>query len=383
MKERGEELLGLFSAERERERTVGLLGELVALESPSDDAARVSAVAAFVAGRLASAGLATRAVPCEGRGDAVVVSFGDPRGGTLLVGHHDTVWPVGTLTSRPFLREGGRLSGPGTFDMKGGIAVAVAVLEAAARGDVRPAAGVGLFLSPDEETGSEASSWLLLSEARQRSRVLVLEPPGEGGAAKVARKGVGTAHARFTGIASHAGLEPEKGASALMELCRFAPYADGLADRDVGTSVVPTVAVAGTKKNVVPESAELTIDYRFWLASEGDRITQALRSYRSHDERVSLRVDGGVSRPPMEPTPESLALYERAASAAAAIGLTLAARRVGGASDGNLTAAAGIPTLDGLGPAGAGAHARHEHVVEEDLPRRAALLALLLEGEGE
>ena len=370
-------LSALFSARTER-----LLGDVEALvvrESPSDEPARVSQVALWVAERLSRAGLPAVCVPCEGRGDAVRVRLGDERGGTLLLGHLDTVWPAGTLADIPFSVENGVARGPGVFDMKGGIAVAIAVLEAVAKGDVRPEGGVSLVLTPDEEVGSGASSGLLVEEALRRDRVLVLEPSGDEGAAKVARKGTGLVRMRFGGIASHAGLEPDKGASALLEMARCALYADALADKPAGTSVVPTVAASGKVTNVVPERAELTVDFRVWTRAEADRLMAGLRAYRPVDPRVTVEIDGGANRPPMEPTEASLALYRRAAALAQALGFELGAARVGGGSDGNLTAAAGVPTLDGLGPAGGGAHARTEHLLVDDLPRRAALVAGLLE----
>jgi glutamate carboxypeptidase len=375
---RGGVLAALFASRRE-----SLLADLEALvvrESPSDEPARVSQLALWVAERLARAGLAAACVPCEGRGDALRVRFGEETGGTLLLGHLDTVWPAGTLAEIPFSVEEGVAKGPGVFDMKAGIAVAIAVLEAAAKGDVTPAGGVSLVLTPDEEVGSGASSGLLVEEALRRDRVLVLEPSGDGGAAKVARKGTGLVKARFKGIASHAGLEPEKGASALLEMARFALYADALADKPSGTSVVPTVAGSGKVTNVVPEQAELTVDFRVWTRPEADRLMAGLRAYRPADPRVTVEIDGGANRPPMESTEASLELYRRAASLALALGFELPAARVGGGSDGNLTAAAGVPTLDGLGPSGGGAHARTEHLLVDDLSRRAALVAGLLEG---
>ncbi len=169
-------------------------------------------------------------MPCAGRGDALLARVGPERGGALLLGHLDTVWPAGTLDGIPFRVEAGVARGPGVFDMKGGIAVAIAVLEAVARGDVIPAGGLTLLLTPDEEVGTDASRDLLIAEALKRDRVFVLEPSGEGGAAKIARKGVGLVTARFSGVAAHAGLEPEKGASALLEMSRFALFADALAD---------------------------------------------------------------------------------------------------------------------------------------------------------
>jgi glutamate carboxypeptidase len=370
-------LSALFAARNER-----LLGDLEALvvrESPSDEPARVSQLAIWVAERLSHVGVPAVCVPCEGRGDAVRVRIGEERGGTLLLGHLDTVWPAGTLADIPFTVEDGVARGPGVFDMKGGIAVAIAVLESVAKGDVNPAGGVSFVLTPDEEIGSGASSGLLLEEALRRDRVLVLEPSGDAGAAKVARKGTGLVRVRFGGVASHAGLEPEKGASALLELARFALYADALGDKPAGTSVVPTVAASGKVTNVVPERAELAVDFRVWTRAEAERVMAGLRAYRPAEPRVAVEIDGGANRPPMEQTEASLGLYRRAAALAHALGFELPAARVGGGSDGNLTAAAGVPTLDGLGPSGGGAHARTEHLLVDDLPRRAALVAGLLE----
>lgn len=375
--ERVAELRTLFSSRRDV-----LLADLQALvvrESPSDDAPLVSALADWIVNRLASVKVAAERVPCAGRGDGVLVRLGPESGGTLLLGHIDTVWPTGTLAEFPFRVDGDTAWGPGVFDMKAGVAVLLSLLEVIAQGDVKPAAGVSLFLTPDEEIGSESSRAFFIDEARRRDRVFVLEPSGDGGAVKVARKGIGLVTATFRGIASHAGLEPEKGASALLELARFVTFADALADRDVGTSVVSTTARAGTKTNVVPEMAELTVDFRVWSGSEGERIEKALSSYRSFDSRVRVDIHGGVNRPPMEPTSVTLQLYERAKSIAAVLGFDLPSARVGGASDGNLTAAAGVPTLDGLGPLGGGAHARSERLMLSDLPRRGALLAALLE----
>ncbi len=285
------------------------------------------------------------------------------------------MWPAGTLRDRPFRVDNGAATGPGVFDMKAGIAVAIHALEALRRGGAD--CGVTLFLTPDEEIGTRASRKLLLDEAKRHDRVLVLEP-SRGGAAKIARKGTGLFEISFAGRSAHAGLEPEKGASALAEMSRFALFLETLGDAAAGTSVTPTIAVAGTKTNVVPESARLSVDVRVWTAAEQARVAAAIAGRASIDPRVAITVGGGFDRPPMEPTAESLALYERAKSIAAGLGWELGAERVGGASDGNLTAAAGIPTLDGLGPGGDGAHAVHEFALVEDLPRRADFLARLL-----
>ena len=370
------ELAALFDGRREA--LVASLRQLVERESPSDDPARVGELARWIAGRLRSAGIPAECVPCAGRGDALLSrSSGD--GGTLLLGHLDTVWPAGTLAERPFRVEGGVAKGPGVFDMKGGLAVALEVLEAVGRGEVRPAGPLSLLLTPDEEIGTAASRELLVAEAKRHARVLVLEPAGDGGAAKIARKGVGQTTIRFHGVASHAGLEPEKGASALAELARFVLFAEALADRELGTSVVPTLARAGSKANVVPEAGELTVDFRFWSGAEGERVASALRSCRTSDARVTVEVEGGLNRPPMEATRISTKMYDVAAALAGRLGFPLPSARVGGGSDGNLTSGAGVPTLDGLGPSGGGAHARTEHLLVDDLPRRCALLAALLE----
>jgi len=371
-------LAALF--EERKDAVLSDLEELVTRESPSDDAARVSSLARWIADRLAGAGISTECVPCPGRGDALRVRWGG-KGGTLLLGHIDTVWPAGSLSDLPFVVADGVARGPGIFDMKGGIAVALAVLDAVGRGEVRPARGLSLLLTPDEEVGSAASRELLVAEAKRHARVLVLEPAGEGGAAKVGRKGVGQVAVRFQGVAAHAGLEPEKGASALAELARFVLYAEALADRDLGTSVVPTLAHAGSRANVVPEAAEVMVDFRFWSREEGERVEAALRAYRSEDSRVRVEVEGGLNRPAMEETSVSLEMYWTAAALALQVGFPLPRLRVGGASDGNLTADAGVPTLDGLGPSGGGAHSRSEHVLVDDLPRRCAFLAGLLEEE--
>jgi glutamate carboxypeptidase len=258
--------------------------------------------------------------------------------------------------------------------MKSGIAVAMAVLVALARERFTP--GVSLLLVPDEEVGTTASRDLLLSVARRHRQVLVLEPSQEG-AVKIARKGTGLFRVSFTGRAAHAGLEPEKGASALVELARCVLFLETLADPAHGTTVTPSVAQAGTATNVVPEKATLSADVRVWSREEAHRVETAIREHRSADPRVFILTEGGFDRPPMEPTPAVQALYARAKSIAFSLGFDLGAARVGGASDGNLTAAAGIPTLDGLGPTGGGAHARDEYVLLSDLPRRAALLASL------
>jgi glutamate carboxypeptidase len=339
----------------------------------------VSSLAAFVRDTLRVRGVTAETRPCPPRGVALLASIGNGLGGTLLLGHLDTVWPVGSLAELPFAVTEGRVTGPGVFDMKGGIALAMAVLPELARGG--SPRRVSLLLVPDEEIGTAASRELLLTTARAHDRVLVLEPPLDG-ACKIARKGTGGFELHFTGRAAHAGLEPEKGASALAAMSRAVLFLEGVGDAGRGTTVTPTVAASGTKVNVVPEHATLSVDVRVWSQDEATRVEAAIRGHVPQDARVRLRIEGEFDRPPLEPTPASEALYARARRIAAGLGFELGAARVGGASDGNLTAAAGVPTLDGLGPNGRGAHARDECVHADDLSRRAELLARLL-GEAE
>jgi len=365
----------LSAYESDLPRIVSDLEALVRLESPSDDAQRVTAVAHWIHDRLRERGVPAELRPCPPRGDAVLASVAYREGGTLLLGHLDTVWPAGTLAEMPWRLDAGRASGPGVFDMKAGIAVGMAVLGAMLRES--RAQPISLLLVPDEEVGSEASRELTVSVARRHRRVLVLEP-SQDGAAKVARKGCGVFHVRFRGRAAHAGLEPEKGASALVELSRFVSFLDGLAAPERGTTLTATVARAGSVSNVVPEAAELTVDARAWSRAEAERVTAGIGGYRPTVEGVSFGLEGGFDRPPLEPTTACDELYALARRLAGDLGFELGAARVGGASDGNFVAAAGIPTLDGLGPRGGGAHARDEHVLVADLPVRAALVAALV-----
>jgi len=320
-------------------------------------------------------------VECGVSGAGVLARIGPERPGTLLLGHHDTVWPVGTLAEIPFRIDGDRITGPGCFDMKAGLAVAMATLEALARLEEPPP--VTLFSAPDEEIGSDGSRARTVEIAKRHERVLVLEPSKDG-AVKIARKGTGLFHLTFRGRAAHAGLAPHDGASALAELARAVPALAALEDGERGTTVTPTVASAGTTTNVVPELATLSVDARTWDAEESRRVENAIRTLRAQDGRVTIQVEGGFDRLPLVPTPESERIYAQAREIAQALGRELASARVGGGSDGNLTSAAGVPTLDGLGPRGAGAHARDEHVMASDIPFRAALvtsLALLPEDD--
>jgi glutamate carboxypeptidase len=359
----------LSAFESDLPRLVGDLESLVRLESPSDDAARVTQLAAWIRDRLRERGVPAELRPCPPRGDALLASV-VLRGG-----------PFSSATSTrcgrgngPALAARGAGRPAGVFDMKAGIVVGMAVPAAMVRESRRT---VSLLLGPDEEEGSPVSRELTLSVARRHRRVLVLEP-SQDGAAKTARKGCGVFRLQFSGRAAHAGLEPEKGASALAEMARFILFLEGIAEPARGTTLTASLARAGHAPNVVPETAGVTVDARAWTRDEADRVEKAIRDYRAFDLGVTVAVEGGFDHPPLEPTVASEALFASARRLATGFGLELGSARVGGASDGNFTSAAGIPTLDGLGPRGGGAHARDEHVLVADLPRRAALLAALV-----
>lgn len=370
----------MIASMEDTDRILADLRELVIRESPSDDAGQVSALGAWIVERLnCGSDAIARTVPCPSRGDAVTAgigSHGGDRPSTLLLGHIDTVWPVGTLQEIPFFNDGKVVRGPGVFDMKAGVAVAIHALDRLRNRPSPPR--VTLLLVPDEEIGSAASSALLIDVAKRHDRVLVLEPSAPGGAAKVARKGTGLFRLRFTGVSSHAGLDPEKGASALTALAEFVLAASKFASVEAGTTVTPTIASAGTKTNVVPENAEVSVDCRVWTPAEPGRVERDVRAWRPTNPRVKVEVEGGFDRPPLAETDASRALFATAQRIAKDLGFELRGERVGGASDGNLTAAAGVPTLDGLGPMGDGAHARHEHVLVADLARRVDLIERLV-----
>ncbi|MHB8465182.1 MAG: M20 family metallopeptidase [Acidimicrobiales bacterium] len=289
----------------------------------------------------------------------------------VLLGHYDTVWPMGTLARWPFVVDGDKATGPGAFDMKAGIVQLVFGLATLADTD-----GVTVLLTADEEIGSPTSRQLIEDTARGATAALVLEA-SVAGALKSARKGTGDYTLRVTGKASHAGLEPEKGINALVALAPLIALAAALGDDSLGTTVTPTMAAAGTATNVVPASASVGLDVRVWLPSEAARVDEALRALSVDVPGASLVVEGGPNRPPMEPSDGLVAIAQ---ACAARLGLgELDAAAVGGGSDGNFTAAIGTPTLDGLGAVGDGAHAEGEYVLIPTMAERAALVAELVE----
>ena len=296
----------------------------------------------------------------------------------MLLGHFDTVWDVGQLREMPLREEEGRLHGPGIYDMKAGIALGALAIRALQALDRMPPAPVVMFFTTDEETGSATSRALVEAEARRSAAVLVLEPSLPGGALKTARKGCGGYELVVRGVAAHAGIDPRKGASAIRELARQIVRLEALQDLDRGVSLNVGVVAGGTRPNVVPDLATAAIDVRVPAMADAARVDAAMRALTPELPGVSVEVRGGIDRPPLERTPAVIRLYEQARIVAAELGRALGEGSTGGGSDGNFTAALGVPTLDGLGAVGDGAHARHEHVVLADLAWRAALLAGLV-----
>lgn len=297
--------------------------------------------------------------------------FGAPTK-AVLIGHFDTVWPLGTIDDLPFKIDDGLAWGPGCFDMKAGIVQAIHALATLDALD-----GVALLLTSDEEIGSTSSRGLVEYTARGARAAFVLEPSVDG-ALKIARKGVGMYRLEVQGRSAHAGLEPENGANALLALADALTHVAAFGDASVGTTVTPTTASAGTARNVVPDTAVCEIDVRAESVSEMGRVDVALRNLEPAIADTSFNIVGGINRPPMEAA-TSAALFATAQKLWGDLGYgDLDGQAVGGGSDGNFTAGMGIPTLDGLGAVGDGAHARHEHVVIDEMPRRAALLAALV-----
>lgn len=364
-----------------RERTLMKLRRLVELESPSSDEAGLRAVAGWLASELAGLGGEVDTVDVDGVGEHLVcrVEGRQPELEPVVVlGHLDTVHPAGTFD--PVFRvEEGRAIGPGVFDMKGGWACLLETLSVLRRAGSAPRRPLVLLATCDEETGSGSSRSLIEDTARGARAVLVPEPPLPGGAAKTRRKGIGWYRLDVTGRAAHAGVDPESGVNALVELAHQILAVTGLADPAAGTTISVGEAGGGTASNVVPAAAWAVVDVRFATAAEGDRVDAAIRSLRPRDRQASLRISGGVNRPPVERTAANAALYQTARALAAEQGWDLGEGATGGGSDGSFTAGMGVPTLDGIGPAGGGAHARTEHVLLDDLPRRVVLYGRLLE----
>jgi glutamate carboxypeptidase len=359
------------------------LRELVLLESPSHEREAVNTVAEYMSRAFDNQGADVERIPQAAFGDHLRVSWGSGPRQILLLGHMDTVWPLGEIEQRPFevKRDNKtgliRATGPGTFDMKGGLVVGLYALTALQALGLAPAHRLVFLLNSDEECGSPSSRRHIEEEARRSDFVLVLEPSRED-ALVTWRKGVGRFELEIHGLASHSGAAHERGVSAVKELAHQILRLERLTDYKRGTTVNVGVVQGGSKVNVRPASAWAEIDLRVTTAEEGQRMTQAIRGLRPRNRNASLIVSGQMNRPPWEVSPAGQELFERAQDVGARLGMELWPAGTGGGSDGNFTAALGIPTLDGLGIVGNDAHAVTEWVDVGSLPRRAALLAELI-----
>jgi len=358
---------------------LNLVKELVACESPSVDREALEQCAGILSARFATAGASVRRLPARSTADHVLAEWPGDGPAVLLLGHFDTVWPVGQLSRMPIREEQGRLFGPGVFDMKAGLALgllAVRALHTAPPDRMCPR--VRFLATSDEEVGSGTSRSAVEQLARESAAVLVLEPSLPGGALKTARKGVGEFELLVHGVPAHAGVDPDAGASAVHELARQIAAIEALADRARGLSINVGVVSGGSRSNVVAEHARAVIDVRVARLEDAAAVTSAFERLRPVNPRVRLEVRGGINRPPMERTAGVARLYALACNAARDMGIELSEGATGGGSDGNFTAALGVPTLDGLGAVGDGPHALHEHIIINELARRAALVAGIL-----
>lgn len=369
-----------------REAMADCLETLVRIESPSHDPASVGPVLAFFQRRLGGLGFRCRRGKGTSSGGTLMAVGEGQRGGPnqLVLGHADTVWPVGTLDRMPVRRQRGRLYGPGAYDMKGGLVQALFALEAIRLAGLRPSVRPIVFINSDEEIGSPDSAARINRLARVVERTFVVEPSlGPEGRLKTTRKGVGRFRIEVVGRAAHAGLDPEQGVSAIVELSHVVQSLFAMNDSGRGTNVNVGTVAGGTRPNVIAERAVAEVDVRVRTGEEGDRVERAIRGLRPVLKGTRLAVGGGFNRPPLEATPGNRRLWHRATVAAERLGIEIDEGAAGGGSDGNW-ASRHTATLDGLGAVGDGAHATHEHVVIERMPERAALLAcLLLDPPGE
>jgi len=373
-------LRGLKSREAE---IVRMLGEFVRCESPSHDKAAVDRMGRIVAREWQRRGARVRVLRQPQAGNHVRAEIwlgeGRPSGRILALGHLDTVYPLGTLAKMPFRLAKQRAWGPGTFDMKAGLVLALFAVDALRAAGARPRKRLVFFWNSDEEIGSQTSRGEIESEARQSDAVLVLEPAyGRDGCLKTARKGVGTAELIVSGRSAHAGIDPSAGVNAVHEMALQIARLMKMNDRRRGITVQTTVVAGGTASNVVPAHARAKIDIRYSHLVDAPKIDRRLQSLRPILDGARIEMLGGVNRPPLERTHGVVKLFQHARGLMKEMRVTLDEASTGGGSDGNFTSALGVPTLDGLGAVGNGAHSVDEHVVIRSLPERAALLAGLL-----
>ena len=368
---------------KQQSNILDTIQQLVEIESPSDLKAAVDRLSTVLASRFSELGGKVQLHRQEKFGNHLQISFaGATRNAkpVLLLGHMDTVYSIGAISKMKYRIAKGRVFGPGVLDMKAGIALGFHVIEALlAWHKGRLPRPVTVLLVSDEETGSQSSRAITERLARQSEAVLVVEPAsGLNGAVKTSRKGVGGYTLNVTGKAAHSGLDFEKGHSAILELARQTIEISEFSDMKRGITLNVGKISGGTRVNVVPAEASASIDVRVATKKDAAEMHRRLRALRSFDRNCTISVTGEINRPPMQRTSGVVALYNKAQAIAESLGWRLEEAAVGGGSDGNFTAALGIPTLDGLGAVGEGAHAEHESVVISELPRRAALLAGLI-----
>jgi glutamate carboxypeptidase len=367
---------------KQQNQILDTIQQLVEIESPSDIKAAVDRLGTVLASRFGELGGRVQVHRGEKFGNHLEVRFGKSHfhdaKSILLLGHMDTVYPIATISKMPFRVAGGRVWGPGVLDMKAGIALMLHVIEAMfvwSGGSLSRT--VTVFLVSDEEVGSLSSRAITEKLARDSAAVLVLEP-AHGQAVKTSRKGVGDYQLRIKGKASHAGLDFEKGQSAVVELAHQILQISKLTDFERGITLNVGKISGGTRVNVVPAEARASIDVRIARKKDAQEIERRLHALQPQNPHCQIEITGGINRPPMERTAGVAALYAKATEIARQLGWRLEEAAVGGGSDGNFTAALGVPTLDGLGAVGEGAHADHESILISELPRRAALLAGLI-----
>jgi glutamate carboxypeptidase len=370
-------LLEYFQARQDE--MLGVVEQLVKQETPSNDKPRLDAFADFLAQRLQDAGATVEILPAEKSGNHVRARFGPATGEkpALILCHYDTVWAVGSLETHPFRVEDGKAYGPGIFDMQASLMLSEYAARAVRDLSLQLPRPVTILITSDEEVGSTTSRQLIEEEALRSAYVLVMESPLPGGILKTSRKGVGRFDVEITGRAAHAGVEPERGISAIQELAYQILELHALTDMSKGTTVNVGVVQGGTVSNVVAPTAIAKIDVRAWTQDEADRLSRSILGLQPKLPGATVRVTGGWNRPPLERT-ATAELFAKTQVIGRKLGLELDEGGTGGGSDGNFTGALGIPTLDGLGVPGHGAHADHEHIEVDQIAGRAALLVALL-----
>ena len=364
----------------ERRPMLACLRQAVEIESPSNSKPGIDRLARFLAGEFRKSAGKVRLIKHPVAGSAVSAEFWAGRlkqKPILLLGHLDTVWEIGTLAQMPFRVRGGRAFGPGILDMKSGIVIGLWAIRALQALRISPTGPIHFFLNSDEEVSSVAFRKVILAEARDARAVLVLEPAAAGGALKTARKGVGEFKITVHGRAAHAGVNPAGGVNAISELTRQLITVEAMARPREGLTINIGRIEGGTRSNVVPERATAWIDVRIPRLRDRAVIEHQVRRLKPCHPEARLEIEGGINRPPLE-RKMAATLFRKARALGRAMGMDVTETSTGGGSDGNFTAALGVPTLDGLGAVGDGAHARHEHILILELPRRAALLAGLL-----